>query len=163
MGITEILRRIWLFSANKIKSNESFSTPAHCRTQLINVALLGLVSIYLHKMQKDQLASKHCPILPALLQLDTVIPQILYNLIIKQLVLHNQLYLKFMLGLASVYNAEATVGFNTTNDSKGLCQVNNESWHLGIFSIIVKHQSGVVYDCSSPLFYCNFGFFFEID
>ena len=25
MGITEILRRIWLFSANKIKSSESFS------------------------------------------------------------------------------------------------------------------------------------------
>jgi len=25
MGITEILRRIWLFSANKIQSSESFS------------------------------------------------------------------------------------------------------------------------------------------
>ena len=25
MGITEILRRIWLFSANKMKSSESFS------------------------------------------------------------------------------------------------------------------------------------------
>ena len=25
MGITEILRKIWLFSANKIKSSESFS------------------------------------------------------------------------------------------------------------------------------------------
>ena len=24
MGVTEILRRIWLFSANKIKSSESF-------------------------------------------------------------------------------------------------------------------------------------------
>ena len=75
----------------------------------------------------------------------------------------NQHYLKFMLGLTSIYNAEAAVGFNTTNDSKGLCQVNNESWHLGIFSIIVKHQSGVVYDCSSPLFYCGFGFFYETD
>ena len=32
MGITEILRRIWLFSANKIKSSDSFSKPP---TQLI--------------------------------------------------------------------------------------------------------------------------------
>ena len=32
MGITEILRRIWLFSANKIKSSESFSKKP---TQLI--------------------------------------------------------------------------------------------------------------------------------
>ena len=32
MGITEILRRIWLFSANKIKSSESFSKQP---TQLI--------------------------------------------------------------------------------------------------------------------------------
>ena len=29
MGITDILRRIWLFSANKIKSSESFSLAAH--------------------------------------------------------------------------------------------------------------------------------------
>ena len=32
MRITEILRRIWLFSANKIKSSESFSNQP---TQLI--------------------------------------------------------------------------------------------------------------------------------
>ena len=32
MGITEILRRIWLFSVNKIKSSESFSKQP---TQLI--------------------------------------------------------------------------------------------------------------------------------
>ena len=32
MGITEISRRIWLFSANKIKSSESFSKQ---QTQLI--------------------------------------------------------------------------------------------------------------------------------
>ena len=32
MGITEILRRIWLFFANKIKSSESFSKQP---TQLI--------------------------------------------------------------------------------------------------------------------------------
>ena len=32
MGITEILRRIWLFSANKIKSSESFCKQP---TQLI--------------------------------------------------------------------------------------------------------------------------------
>jgi len=32
MGITEILRRIWLFSANEIKSSESFSKQ---QTQLI--------------------------------------------------------------------------------------------------------------------------------
>ena len=36
MGITEILRRIWLFSANKIKRSESFSKQA---TQLIVNAL----------------------------------------------------------------------------------------------------------------------------
>ena len=35
MGITEILRRIWLFSANKIKSSESFSKQP---TQLIIAA-----------------------------------------------------------------------------------------------------------------------------
>ena len=35
MGITKILRRIWLFSANKIKSSESFSKQP---TQLIIVA-----------------------------------------------------------------------------------------------------------------------------
>ena len=32
MGITEILRKIWLFSANKLKSSESFSKQP---TQLI--------------------------------------------------------------------------------------------------------------------------------
>jgi hypothetical protein len=35
MGITEILRRIWLFSANKIKSSDSGSKQS---TQLIIVA-----------------------------------------------------------------------------------------------------------------------------
>jgi len=35
MGITEILRRIWPFSANKIKSSESFSNQP---TQLIIAA-----------------------------------------------------------------------------------------------------------------------------
>ena len=35
MGITEILRRIWLFSANKIKNSESFSKQP---TQLIIAA-----------------------------------------------------------------------------------------------------------------------------
>jgi hypothetical protein len=35
MGITEILRRIWLFSANKIKSSESVSKQP---TQLIIAA-----------------------------------------------------------------------------------------------------------------------------
>jgi hypothetical protein len=35
MGITEILRKIWLFSAKKIKSFESFSKPP---TQLIIAA-----------------------------------------------------------------------------------------------------------------------------
>ena len=41
MGITEILRRIWLFSAKKIKSSESFSKqPA----QLINNIIVTIVS-----------------------------------------------------------------------------------------------------------------------
>ena len=36
MGIPEILRRIWLFSANKVKSSESASKqPTHRQTQLI--------------------------------------------------------------------------------------------------------------------------------
>ena len=35
MGVTEILRRIWLFSENKIKSSESFSEQP---TQLIIAA-----------------------------------------------------------------------------------------------------------------------------
>jgi len=35
MGITEILSRVWLFSANKIKSSESFSKQP---TQLIIAA-----------------------------------------------------------------------------------------------------------------------------
>ena len=42
MGITEILRRIWLFSANKIKSSESISKQqtqlTHRWTQLIIAA-----------------------------------------------------------------------------------------------------------------------------
>jgi len=46
MGITEILRRIWLFSANKIKSSESGSkqptnqptNSIHRRNQLIIAA-----------------------------------------------------------------------------------------------------------------------------
>ena len=40
MGITEILRKIWLFSANKIKISESFSKDysTHHRIQLIIAA-----------------------------------------------------------------------------------------------------------------------------
>ena len=39
MGITEILRRIWLFSANKVKSSESFSKqPTQLIVQLIIAA-----------------------------------------------------------------------------------------------------------------------------
>ena len=42
MGITEILRRIWLFSANKIKSSESFIKQP---TQLIIELNLSLRQI----------------------------------------------------------------------------------------------------------------------
>ena len=50
MGITEILRRIWLFSANKIKSSESFSKQP---TQLIFAAhnchtLMSFFSLWFH-------------------------------------------------------------------------------------------------------------------
>jgi hypothetical protein len=39
MGITEILRRIWLFSENKIKSSQSFSKqPDQLIAQLIIAA-----------------------------------------------------------------------------------------------------------------------------
>jgi hypothetical protein len=43
MGITEILRRIWLFSANKIKSSESVSKqPTQLRGE------------YLHEIRSDK-------------------------------------------------------------------------------------------------------------
>jgi hypothetical protein len=37
MGIIEILKRIWLFSANKIKSSET-TNSTHCQTQFIIAA-----------------------------------------------------------------------------------------------------------------------------
>ena len=51
MGITEILRRIWLFSANKIKSSESFSKQS---TQLI-VELNSFRHIIVTQAPPDQL------------------------------------------------------------------------------------------------------------
>ena len=56
MGITEILRRIWLFSASKIKSSESFSKQP---TQLIvtnNLSgdLCGLEFSTLQKSRKSK-------------------------------------------------------------------------------------------------------------
>ena len=53
MGITEILRRIWLFSANKIKSSESFSKQS---TQLIvelNSSLRHIIVTLYSLMQRQ--------------------------------------------------------------------------------------------------------------
>ena len=49
MGIAEILRRIWLFSANKIKSSESFSKQP---TQLIIELNSSLRHIIVTKVRK---------------------------------------------------------------------------------------------------------------
>ena len=43
MGITEILRRIWLFSANKIKSAESISKQPTQLTVQLNSSLLHII------------------------------------------------------------------------------------------------------------------------
>ena len=51
MGITEILRRFWLFSANEIKSSESFSKQP---TQIIIAANNWLTQVFFyHFMQKS--------------------------------------------------------------------------------------------------------------
>ena len=53
MGITEILRRIWLFSANKIKSSELFSKQP---TQLIvelNLSLRHIIVTFILTSQHD--------------------------------------------------------------------------------------------------------------
>ena len=53
MGITEILRRIWLFSANKIKSSHSFSKQP---TQLIvelNSSLRHIIVTYILSRSKQ--------------------------------------------------------------------------------------------------------------
>ena len=57
MGITEILRRIWLFSANKIKSSESFSKQP---TQLIvelNSSLQHIIVTYVYFNNAHRLQS----------------------------------------------------------------------------------------------------------
>ena len=62
MGITEILRRIWLFIANKIKSSEFFNKQ---QTQLnveLNSSLLHIIVMKTHQkvMTGDgQLAKVH--------------------------------------------------------------------------------------------------------
>ena len=44
MGITEILRRIWLFAANKIKSSESFSKqPTQLIVELNSISCTALI------------------------------------------------------------------------------------------------------------------------
>ena len=47
MGITEILRKIWLFSANKIKSSESVTKQP---TQLIIVAEIRHITVYSYSL-----------------------------------------------------------------------------------------------------------------
>ena len=58
MGITEILKRIWLFSANKIKSSESFSKQP---TQLIiavhDCHISSLILAYFFSV--DEVAAEH--------------------------------------------------------------------------------------------------------
>ena len=43
MGITEILRRIWLFSASKMKSSESFSKQPIQRIVELNSSLRHII------------------------------------------------------------------------------------------------------------------------
>ena len=65
MKMTEILKRIWLFYANKTKSSESISKqPTHRRTQFIIVAHNCHISIQqtffsakANKLQKDPLST----------------------------------------------------------------------------------------------------------
>ena len=56
MGITEILRRIWLFSANKIKKYESVSKQP---TQLIVELNSSLRHIIVTIISKSPLISQH--------------------------------------------------------------------------------------------------------
>ena len=59
MGITEILERIWLFSANKIKSSESFSKQP---TQLIvklNLSLRHIIFTFAATLKNRFFAKKN--------------------------------------------------------------------------------------------------------
>ena len=53
MGITEILRKIWLLSANKIKRSES-TNSTHRRTQLITAAEIRHNCHHLLQLKKAQ-------------------------------------------------------------------------------------------------------------
>ena len=54
MGITEILRRIWLFSANKIISFESFSKqPTHFIVELNSSLRHIIVTMELENVRKS--------------------------------------------------------------------------------------------------------------
>ena len=53
MGITEILRRIWLFSANKIKSSEFFSKQPSQLIIKLNSSLLQKLGTLVPKIKKS--------------------------------------------------------------------------------------------------------------
>ena len=50
MGITEILRRIWLFSANKIRSSESFSKQPTQLIHELNSSLRQIIVTYVRQV-----------------------------------------------------------------------------------------------------------------
>jgi hypothetical protein len=52
MGITEILRRIWLFSAKKIKSSESFSKQPAQLINKLNASLQHIIVTIVSKNAK---------------------------------------------------------------------------------------------------------------
>ena len=69
MGITEILRRIWLFSENKIKSSESFSKqPAQLIVKLnsslrhitVTYVTLSIWGIFGYENKYFRLFATHC-------------------------------------------------------------------------------------------------------
>ena len=58
MGITEILRRIWLFSANKIKSSETFSKqPTHLiiglNSSLRHISVTHILNCFSYLLTKE--------------------------------------------------------------------------------------------------------------
>ena len=59
MGIIEILRRIWLFSANNIKSSESFSKQPTQLVMELNSSLWHIVVTLLSSQEHTALAHQN--------------------------------------------------------------------------------------------------------
>ena len=59
MGITEILGRIWLFSANKIKSSESFSKQPTQLVMELNSSLWHIIVTLLSSQEHTALVHQN--------------------------------------------------------------------------------------------------------